>query len=501
MNPDILFHRQQEQGNQQTIRDTLLYFLDVVREQDILQRREYDQVSNELRTWRNRLREAEGRLTEKNNAEISLLKQAQEVGLASTEINADDPNAVTTALKNGMQWEPTIAPSIINDLLPQIKEEINELRREFSRIQEEIEATNLFIREAEGYSREANEQLMRLESIEIFEKPDDMLSELCPLCYNSLSQPVPQIEAIRRSLRKLNDDLQYVRREQPLLRGHQQSLLNERERVRSLMAEKQNSIRILVEEQEETQELMQQAVSTNARISYITGRISYHLETSVPSTEIEGLRQQVTSLQNRADTLKQELDGDGKEDEQARIFNLLGKQMTTWATELELAYSDLYRLDLKKLTVVVDTEDRSVSMKQMGGNQNILWCHLMALLALHKYFHDHNRPVPSFIILDQPAQGLFPSEGAYKAIEGRELEVNESEPDIAAVRRMFSFLIKVCETLPNFQIIVLEHAYLKDEQFQAALIEKQWTAENALVPKEWISDHLHNQQLDLFEHH
>lgn len=101
MNPDILFHRQQEQGNQQTIRETLLYFLDVVHEQDLLLRREYDQVSNELRTWRNRLREAEARLTEKNNAEISLLKQAQEVGLASTEINADDPNAVTTALKNG----------------------------------------------------------------------------------------------------------------------------------------------------------------------------------------------------------------------------------------------------------------------------------------------------------------------------------------------------------------------------------------------------------------
>jgi hypothetical protein len=215
---------------------------------------------------------------------------------------------------------------------------------------------------------------------------------------------------------------------------------------------------------------------------------------------MEGLRQKVSSLQNRVDTLKQELDDNGQADEKERIFNLLGRQMTTWATELQLAYSGLYRLDLKKLTVVVDTDDRSVSMKQMGGNQNILWCHLMALLALHKYFCEHNRPVPSFLILDQPAQGLFPSEKAYEAIEGKELEINEMEPDINAVRRMFLFLIDVCKTLPNFQIIVVEHANLKDEQFQAALIEKQWTSENALVPKEWIIENLSSEQLDLFAH-
>lgn len=290
-----------------------------------------------------------------------------------------------------------------------------------------------------------------------------------------------------------------MRREQPALGTHRQSLLAERERVRNLINEKQNSIRTLVEEQTETEQLIQQAVNTNTRISHITGRISYHLETSSSSLELDDLRQQVASLQNRVDTLKQELDDDGKEDERERIFNVLSRQMTAWATELGLAYSGFYRLDLKKLTVIVDTDERSVPMKQMGGNQSILWCHLLALLSLHKYFRERIRPVPSFIILDQPAQGLFPSEEAYKAIESQELTENESTTDMAAIKRMFSFFAEVCSTLPNFQIIVLEHAYLRDEQFKNALVEERWTADNALVPKEWIPATQNSQQLDLFK--
>lgn len=171
MNPDVLFHRQQEQGNPQTIRDTILYFLDVVREQDLLRRREYDQAVNELRVLRRRLREAEDRFVERNNAEIGLLRQAQEVGLVSTEINVGDAVAVNSALQDARQWEPTLVPLVTNDLLPQIRDEISALRREFRRVEEELDATNLFIREAEGYSREVNEQIMRLESIEIFENP------------------------------------------------------------------------------------------------------------------------------------------------------------------------------------------------------------------------------------------------------------------------------------------------------------------------------------------
>jgi hypothetical protein len=53
---------------------------------------------------------------------------------------------------------------------------------------------------------------------------------------------------------------------------------------------------------------------------------------------------------------------------------------------------------------------------------------------------------------------------------------------------MFDLLFSVCAELPpRFQIIVLEHANLPDERYQAALIEAPWSGigHHALVPEEW----------------
>jgi hypothetical protein len=93
--------------------------------------------------------------------------------------------------------------------------------------------------------------------------------------------------------------------------------------------------------------------------------------------------------------------------------------MTEWARQLELEHSDSpYRLDLNKLTVVADRPERPIPMERMGGGENWLGCHLIALLALHKHFIERNRPVPHFLILDQPTQVYFPTEEAYLSLQG-----------------------------------------------------------------------------------
>jgi hypothetical protein len=52
---------------------------------------------------------------------------------------------------------------------------------------------------------------------------------------------------------------------------------------------------------------------------------------------------------------------------------------------------------------------------------------------------------------------------------------------------MFELLFDICRHLaPNFQIILLEHANLPDEQFQNALVEVPWTQGRALIPQDWI---------------
>lgn len=123
-------------------------------------------------------------------------------------------------------------------------------------------------------------------------------------------------------------------------------------------------------------------------------------------------------------------------------------------------------------------------MDRMGSGANWLGCHLIAHLALHRWFVQESRPVPRFLFLDQPTQVYFPAERP----EG-ERSVDELEDeDRAAVVRMFRLISEVVETLaPNMQVIVTEHADLEEDWFQDKVVER-WRGGQALVPEEWLDN-------------
>lgn len=66
------------------------------------------------------------------------------------------------------------------------------------------------------------------------------------------------------------------------------------------------------------------------------------------------------------------------------------------------------------------------------------------------------------------------------------VQKTEKDADLDAVRRLFELLLKFTqEDVPGFQLIVTEHANLRDQWFQDALVEEPWTKPPALVPEEW----------------
>ena len=149
-----------------------------------------------------------------------------------------------------------------------------------------------------------------------------------------------------------------------------------------------------------------------------------------------------------------------------------------------MEYSDNpVRLDLKKLTVVVDTEDGVLPLTRIGSAQNWLGYHLTALLALHKHFCQQSRPVPHFLFLDQPSQVYYPPDQNVSVDDSLE---RLSDTDRQALRRIFKLIFDTVEVLnPNFQVIVTEHADLKDDdRFQSSIVEI-WRQGAALIPQEW----------------
>jgi hypothetical protein len=105
----------------------------------------------------------------------------------------------------------------------------------------------------------------------------------------------------------------------------------------------------------------------------------------------------------------------------------------------------------------------------------------LSLLVLPLCLHTF----PQFLMIDQPTQVYFPSEKVYQEADGS-IQKTEADADLIAVRRLFSWLLKFTQDLaPGFQIIVTEHANLRDQWFQEALVEEPWAKPPALVPENW----------------
>ena len=73
----------------------------------------------------------------------------------------------------------------------------------------------------------------------------------------------------------------------------------------------------------------------------------------------------------------------------------------------------------------------------------------------------------------------------YKDADGS-IQKTESDADLNAVRRLFDLLLKFTKVdAPGFQLIVTEHANLREQWFQDAIVEQPWTKPPALVPEDW----------------
>ncbi|MFF2173207.1 DUF3732 domain-containing protein [[Kitasatospora] papulosa] len=98
----------------------------------------------------------------------------------------------------------------------------------------------------------------------------------------------------------------------------------------------------------------------------------------------------------------------------------------------------------------------------------------------HTYLLQHQRPVPHFIMFDQPNRAFLPEEvhdvGAL------------TDADWEAVRSYFSLMRDVVNRNgQGLQIIVCDRVNLRDEWFRDAVI-KNWRQGKALIPTDRITE-------------
>ena len=213
----------------------------------------------------------------------------------------------------------------------------------------------------------------------------------------------------------------------------------------------------------------------------VIGRISSYLDSVQPSDAEVDLTPQIEVARRRVEVLETAISADDVGQRVDTFLNLISQQMSTYAKELDLEFSgSVLRLDLKKLTVVADTDDGPIPLNRMGSGENWVGYHVLTYLALHSWFRRRSRPVPAFVIFDQPSQAHYPAE---RDQDGRLDPLDDK--DRQAVQALFALMHRACvENGGQFQVIVLDHAHLDDRWFEDAIVE-EWRRGNALVPASW----------------
>jgi hypothetical protein len=214
----------------------------------------------------------------------------------------------------------------------------------------------------------------------------------------------------------------------------------------------------------------------------VAGRISYYLDNVRIVSDDNGLRLRVARVRAEVEALSAELDQEALNERVSSAISVIGKDLTTFATALRLEHGEnSLRIDLRNLTVVADTIDGPLPLAQIGSGENWVGYHVAAHLALHRLFRARSRPVPSFLMLDQPSQAHYPPERDLGQISGTEDE------DQIAVARLYRVLHDYCaKPDQNMQIIVADHVELLDDWFRAVIAER-WRDGIKLVPPSWTA--------------
>src|ERR1700728_2817117 len=122
------------------------------------------------------------------------------------------------------------------------------------------------------------------------------------------------------------------------------------------------------------------------------------------------------------------------------------------------------RLDLRRLTVIADTKHGSIRLENMGSGDNWVGCHVLTHMALHRLFRERDRPVPAFLILDQPSKAHYPPSEEI-------IEADIPDDDRAAVQRLFKFVFDLTKA-GGFQTIIIDHADESETWFQDSVIQR-----------------------------
>lgn len=482
-NQTLLFHRQGEPGMAQTLKDTIPYFLGAVPRDQALRRAQLSAARRDLKTSETAFRRAQAAAQLAGATLSALWQEAYALGMVATLEEPERGTAVAALQAAVAPAASEPAPATDRESASrteQLLQTRDTLRNQLRGVAAEREILLQQESTEVGFEGAVRTQSARLTSLHLLGLDPDGTSPLtaCALCGNTMDDPDPSVADLDRHLRRLREQLTGIEAARPARRTALTALDERADELRAQLRTVEAALRQITAATSAADQLPQDAARNFTR-----GRIHATLA-SLPAAsdaELQRLRQLSEFAQQRVTALEAELDPAEEREQVTSRLVAVSQDMTAWANHLELEHGgSSVRLDLSRLTVVADTEQGPAPLFRIGSGENWVGYHLVAHLALHRYFVRQHRPVPRILMLDQPTQVWYRSEVDQRSGEPR------SDTDREAVSRLFRLIYDVAQELaPDLQVIICDHANLAEDWFQDSVVHN-WRHGEKLIPQEWI---------------
>ena len=487
-----LFHRQGDAHVAEHLKDTIPYFLGAVPPDAAARRAALRDAQRALRRAEAALAEGQ-RAGETGDAELrGLLSEAYAAGLVA-EQDLPDREAILRVLREARRPVAATVSATPDSGPVEDQDRRRDLQRQRDELRDALEIvldnrTLLLDRQSaeRDFHRAVKVHAGRLTSLELL--PDTRTGDdetgstapsTCPVCGAAADTPDPSVDQLTRRLADLREELTDLDAAPESRQGVLAQLEADAARLRGELT----AIETALDALDAADEHARSARETAAARNYTRGRIDASLAVleNVRESPLLALARAVDVAAARVERLSVGLDPDAEREQLLSRLIVVGRTMTGLAEQLGLEHVENgVRLDLAALTVVTDTNNGPLPLSRIGSAANWIGYHLATHLALHTYFVQNNRPVPRFLMVDQPTQAYYPSDAAKNVGQVR-------DADRDAVLTMFETMRDVVDMLaPRFQIIVSDHANLDEEWFQAS-IRQQWRNGAKLVPSEWLT--------------
>jgi len=410
----------------------------------------------------------------------SLLTEASQFGLMSTDNFPESKEGMIDLLTTISKQEPRISVQENEDVVKGLQQQKTEILAELNTLRKRKSAAAQMNTVTNEFEKVLDKQLAKLDVRKFF-KHDE---EHCPICNSVFTTPNEVLRQIEKSIETLEKERTVVTKHKPNVTAYISETDAQIAQAQSRLAKIEADIINLLKESE----VLRKQFEDNQQATRIIGRISYFLDNhaEVAAFDSSKLKKYTEDL----DELKSKYGKSHREEKiqlaERTISDYATKNLSVLPTGYPCTNGIINFFSKPPKIVVTDGKNTTHQFANIGSDENYLSIHLAFAFGLQKYLKLIKSPVPGVLILDQVSRPYYANDSDKE--KGSEIKDEDQfgDDDKAALAKHFDFIFKQVEA-DGIQVIVLEHAYLKNDSRFVKAAKYRWpkTGNDKLIPPDW----------------